>query len=63
MKYITEATDRLSQEGASRSDEDMSIVEAIIHKTANPKVAAVLALDLLLVGVDTVSKLLGKLKY
>lgn len=35
-------------------DEDVSIVERILIKTKNPKLAAVLALDLLLVGVDTV---------
>lgn len=35
-------------------DENTSIVEIILKKTGNPKLAAVLALDLLLVGVDTV---------
>jgi cytochrome P450 family 49 subfamily A len=56
MKYITDAVDRLSQKEGTRSDEDMSIIENIIHKTSDPKIAAVLALDLLLVGVDTVSR-------
>jgi cytochrome P450 family 49 subfamily A len=55
MKYITEATNRLSLEDGTKTGEDMSIVEKIIHKTSDPKIAAVLALDLLLVGVDTVS--------
>lgn len=35
-------------------EQDISIVERILLKTGNPKLAAVLALDLLLVGVDTV---------
>lgn len=35
-------------------EENISIVERILLKTDNPKLAAVLALDLLLVGVDTV---------
>lgn len=35
-------------------EENISIVERILLKTQNPKLAAVLALDLLLVGVDTV---------
>jgi cytochrome P450 family 49 subfamily A len=35
-------------------EENVSIVERILLKTDNPKLAAVLALDLLLVGVDTV---------
>ena len=55
MKYISEAMDRLDLEEGTKSDDDMSIVEKIIHKTSDPKIAAVLALDLLLVGVDTVS--------
>lgn len=36
-------------------EQNISIVERILQKTGNPKLAAVLALDLLLVGVDTVS--------
>jgi hypothetical protein len=51
MKQIAEAMDRSSLE------DDMSIVQKIVRKTSNPKMAAVLALDLLLVGVDTVSSL------
>lgn len=35
--------------------EHISIVEQILRETRNPKIAAVLALDLMLVGVDTVS--------
>lgn len=38
----------------NRKEENISIVERILLKTGNPKLAAVLALDLLLVGVDTV---------
>jgi hypothetical protein len=57
MKQIEEAIDRLSREERERSEEDMSIVQKILRKTSNPKMAAVLALDLLLVGVDTVSTL------
>lgn len=37
------------------SNENLSIVERILLKTGNPRLATVLALDLLLVGVDTVS--------
>lgn len=36
-------------------DEDISIIERIVRRTGNPKIAAVLALDLFLVGVDTVT--------
>lgn len=37
-----------------RPEADISIVERIVRKTGNRKLAAVLALDLFLVGVDTV---------
>lgn len=39
------------------SDENISILERILLKTGNPRLATVLALDLLLVGVDTVRKM------
>lgn len=42
----------------NKKEEDISIIERILLKTKNSKIAAVLALDLLLVGVDTVSILL-----
>lgn len=35
--------------------EHISLLENILRQTRNPKIAAVLALDLMLVGVDTVS--------
>jgi hypothetical protein len=57
MKRIEEAMHRLTPEERERSAEDISIVQKILCKTSNPKMAAVLALDLLLVGVDTVSTL------
>lgn len=37
-----------------KDEENLSIIERIVQKTGNPKIAAVLALDLFLVGVDTV---------
>ena len=55
MKYISEAMDRMQQERQERTTDDRSLVEKIILKTNDPNIAAVLALDLLLVGVDTVS--------
>jgi cytochrome P450 family 49 subfamily A len=54
MKHITEAMERLGTQQDQRPRHDMSIVQKIILKTCSPKTAAVLALDLLLVGVDTV---------
>lgn len=36
------------------NERNVSIMERIVHKTGNRKLAAILALDLFLVGVDTV---------
>lgn len=56
MKHITETMKKVEANPIeNRKEHDISIVERILKKTGNPKVAAVLALDLLLVGVDTVS--------
>lgn len=55
MKYITETMENMEHKNYDNiKEEDISIVERILQKTGNPKLAAVLALDLLLVGVDTV---------
>lgn len=56
MKHITIAMDKLDL-SKEVNDENMSLVESILRKTKDPKIAAVLALDLLLVGVDTVSSI------
>lgn len=56
MKYITETMNNMQIKNLdNKKEENVSIVERILLKTGNPKLAAVLALDLLLVGVDTVS--------
>lgn len=54
MKHITVAMDKLDL-NQEVDPNNMSIVEKILRQTKNPKIAAVLALDLMLVGVDTVS--------
>lgn len=46
--------EKRSGEMDNRREEDIPLVERILLKTSNPKVATVLALDLLLVGIDTV---------
>lgn len=56
MKYIQKSMENISASDISgKKEEDISIVERILLKTNSSKIAAVLALDLLLVGVDTVS--------
>lgn len=47
--------DKAENASGHRDEADISIVERIVKKTGNKKLAAILALDLFLVGVDTVS--------
>lgn len=53
MKYIDAAMERLKNK-KSVSESDLSLVERILAKESDPKIAYVLALDLILVGIDTV---------
>ncbi|ALC40607.1 Cyp49a1 [Drosophila busckii] len=56
MKHIGQTMDKAAARKAQPEHEaDISIVERIVRKTGNRKLAAVLALDLFLVGVDTTS--------
>lgn len=59
MKHIQIAMERLIREsdaGATdKNIENISILEKILKQTKDPKIATVLALDLMLVGVDTTS--------
>ncbi|KAL1502174.1 hypothetical protein ABEB36_007357 [Hypothenemus hampei] len=64
LKYITQTMEGMKQKNYDNiKEEDISIVERILMKTNNPKLAAVLALDLLLVGVDTTSIALASTLY
>lgn len=55
MKHIDIAIENMKTDKEKYKDEEhISIIERILDKTGNPKIAAVLALDLFLVGVDTV---------
>lgn len=55
MHHINIAMENRQLNPTPKNEEDISILERIIEKTGNPKIAAVLALDLFFVGVDTVS--------
>lgn len=58
MKHIDIAIENMeTNKHIPKDEEHISIIERIVQKTGNPKIAAVLALDLFLVGVDTVSGL------
>jgi len=59
MKNISQTMDKADMDKAKdipKNEADISIVERIVRKTGNHKLAAVLALDLFLVGVDTVRR-------
>ncbi|XP_060529813.1 probable cytochrome P450 49a1 [Cylas formicarius] len=56
LKYINQTVESMAYKDFEQlKEQDISIVERILKETKNPKLAAVLALDLLLVGVDTTS--------
>lgn len=54
MKYIDSAMERLKTK-QNLNEHDMSLLERILVNESDPKMAYVLALDLILVGIDTVS--------
>lgn len=53
MKHIDAAVVRL-QNKKSVNEDDLSLVERILQNEKDPKIAYILALDLILVGIDTV---------
>ncbi|XP_055630416.1 probable cytochrome P450 49a1 [Toxorhynchites rutilus septentrionalis] len=55
MRHINIAMEKMNSSSEVKSEENISLVERILQKTNNPKIAAVLALDLIMVGVDTTS--------
>lgn len=55
MKYIDAAMERLKTKKAI-DEYDLSLMERILAKESDPKIAYILALDLILVGIDTVSE-------
>ena len=58
MKYIDAAMERLKKKKETQGNEmhesELSLVERILAKETDPKMAYILALDLILVGIDTV---------
>lgn len=56
-KHIDRAMERLAQK--ADGDGELSVVERILAEQTDRKLAYVLALDLILVGIDTVRKAHG----
>lgn len=63
MRHIDRAIAEMDRsDDVVKNEEDISIIERIVRRTGNPKIAAVLALDLFLVGVDTVRENFARLR-
>ncbi|KAJ9583058.1 hypothetical protein L9F63_022600, partial [Diploptera punctata] len=62
MKYIDAAVERLRTK-ESVDERDLSLVERILASEPDPKTAYILALDLILVGIDTISMAVCSILY
>ncbi|XP_066257198.1 probable cytochrome P450 301a1, mitochondrial [Euwallacea similis] len=62
MKHIDTAIERLKKKSA-KDERDLSLVERILAKEPDPKIAYILALDLILVGIDTISMAVCSILY
>nr|XP_033343106.1 probable cytochrome P450 301a1, mitochondrial [Megalopta genalis] len=62
MKYIDAAIERLKTKQAV-NDSDLSLMERILATETDPKMAYILALDLILVGIDTISMAVCSILY
>jgi hypothetical protein len=63
MKHINAALERLHLGGPVQVDNDSSLLQRILALDPNPKTACVLAIDMFLVGIDTVSVGVLTLKF
>nr|WET52686.1 cytochrome P450 [Phaedon brassicae] len=61
-KYIDEAMARLKTKEV-KDEKDLSLVERILASEPNPRTATILALDLILVGIDTISMAVCSILY
>ncbi|KAL1114833.1 hypothetical protein AAG570_007657 [Ranatra chinensis] len=62
MKYIDEAMKNLKNKD-SMQEKDLSLIERILITEKDPKIAYILALDLILVGIDTISMAVCSILY
>ncbi|XP_068143718.1 probable cytochrome P450 301a1, mitochondrial [Drosophila tropicalis] len=63
MKYIESATHRLKNEDPSQRVGEPSLVEKVIMSEKDEKIATIMALDLILVGIDTISMAVCSMLY
>lgn len=62
MKYIDQAINRLNDKGISE-EKELSLIERILVTEKDPNLAAILALDMILVGIDTISMAVCSILY
>lgn len=65
MKYITRATEKLKSSGGigGALDGEPSLIERVLKEHNDDKLAATMALDLILVGIDTISMAMSSVLY
>ncbi|XP_030557723.1 probable cytochrome P450 301a1, mitochondrial isoform X1 [Drosophila novamexicana] len=63
MKYIQSATERLKTQDASHRAGEPSLLEKVIMSEKDDKIATIMALDLILVGIDTISMAVCSILY
>ncbi|XP_017146162.1 probable cytochrome P450 301a1, mitochondrial [Drosophila miranda] len=63
MKYIQSATERLKTQDPSQRAGEPSLVEKVIMSEKDEKIATIMALDLILVGIDTISMAVCSMLY
>ncbi|XP_020805493.1 probable cytochrome P450 301a1, mitochondrial [Drosophila serrata] len=63
MKYIQSATERLKTQDPSLRAGEPSLVEKVILSEKDEKIATIMALDLILVGIDTISMAVCSMLY
>jgi cytochrome P450 len=65
MKYISQATERMKVSGGEGGamDGEPSLIERVLKEEKNEKLATTMALDLMLVGIDTISMAVCSILY
>ncbi|GBP62022.1 Probable cytochrome P450 301a1, mitochondrial [Eumeta japonica] len=61
-RYISEALERLKTKKVT-SEDDLSLLERVLRSEGDPKIATIMALDLILVGIDTISMAVCSILY
>lgn len=63
MKYISRATERLKAGSKGALDGEPSLIERVLTEEKDEKLATIMALDLILVGIDTISMAVSSILY